>query len=186
MQRWALLGFALFMLILPQICLPPDTGADQGCDPWVSRIVSLQGQVSSKSRDGNQWRTVRLNDTFCPGDTIHVALHSRAAFTLSNESLLRVDQNTTVVFSGIEKPKTFLIQLIEGAAHFFSRKTRSLKVVTPFVNGVVEGTEFLVQVDADKALLALFEGHLRAENDQGTLLLTRSQTALAKAAQPGA
>ena len=102
-----------------------------------------------------------------------------AAVVLSNESVLRVDQYTTLVFTGIEKEKTFLMELLEGAAFFFSRKARSLKVVTPFVNGVVEGTEFYVRVDQDRTTIILYEGAVLAENSQGDVTLAKGQAAAA-------
>lgn len=127
-----------------------------------------------------------MNDTFCAGDQVRVAANSRAAFVLSNEALLRADQNTNLVFSGIEQApsETLLLKILNGVAHFFSRRAHSLKIATPFVNGTVEGTEFLVQVDQDKTLMALFEGRLRLENSQGSLLLAARQAVTAVAGQP--
>lgn len=160
--------------------------ADEHCNPWVGRLVSLQGQVFVKKAGRTEWSDADLDETFCAGDQIRVAANSRAAFVLSNEALLRADQNTSLVFSGIEREPsdTLLLEFLKGVAHFFSRRARSLKVVTPFVNGTVEGTEFLVQVDRDKTLMALFEGRLRTENSQGSLLLAAGQAVTAVRGQP--
>jgi hypothetical protein len=92
---------------------------------------------------------------------------------LKNESTLRVDQKTTLVFSAAEPQQPFLIELLNGAVHFFSRVHRSLRLVTPFVNGAVEGTEFVAQVSADRAVISLLEGRLRVSNPQGSLLMTQ-------------
>ena len=78
---------------------------------------------------------MKLNDTYCPGDMIRVGSKSRAAIILPNEVLLRVDQDTTLTFNGIEKQGTSLIDLLKGAIHFFSRIPHGLKVTTPFVDG---------------------------------------------------
>jgi hypothetical protein len=77
-----------------------------------------------------------------------------------------------------------LIELLNGAVHFFSRVHRSLRLVTPFVNGAVEGTEFAARVDADQTRFSLFEGRLRVFNSQGSLLMVKNQSVIAAANQP--
>jgi tetratricopeptide (TPR) repeat protein len=158
--------------------------AQPPCETGIGRIVSIQGQVMARRRDSAEWTPVHLNDTFCPQDRISTGKNSRIAVVLSNGSVLRVDQETTLVFERPKPEGTFLIDLLKGVAHFFSRKARSLKIDTPFVNGVVEGTEFLVMVDESRTFISLFEGRLLADNAQGSLLLSRGQSAEARAGQP--
>jgi tetratricopeptide (TPR) repeat protein len=152
-------------------------------ESWVSKIVSLQGEVLVKRTGQNEWRPAALDDLFYPGDALRVAANSRAALVLSNEALLRLDQLTTLVFTGIEKPKSFLMELLEGAAYLFCRKSRSLKIKTPYVNGVVEGTEFLVRVSSDRTTISLYEGAVRAENDAGALAMAKGQSVEAVAGE---
>ena len=154
--------------------------ADPACPHWVAKLVSLQGQVDVKSANSTQWRPAGAEETFCPGDRLHVGEQSRAAVVLSSEAVFRVDQNTTLLFPETENKKLFILELIEGAAHFFSRKPRSLEVVTPFVNGVVEGTEFYVQVDQEQTVFSVFRGSVRTVNQSGELLLTDGQAAFAQ------
>jgi hypothetical protein len=121
--------------------------AEDSCEEWIGKIVSVQGIVQAQKISQNYWKPVLLNDTFCAGNMIRVQKQSRAAVVLSNGATLRLDQNSTVTFSRLEKKKTLLLKLLNGAAHFFSRIPRSLKLATPFVNGGVEGTEFYVKVE---------------------------------------
>ena len=116
---------------------------------------------------------MKLYDTYCPGDRIRVLTRSRADIVLFNETTLRLDQNTTVTFSHAEAEKTSLIELLMGAIHFFSRHRRSIRVVTPFVNATVEGTEFYMEVKEDKTFLSIFEGQVIAANQAGEIRLTR-------------
>jgi tetratricopeptide (TPR) repeat protein len=161
----------------------PHVRAQEKCNPWVCKVVSIQGQVLSKHGEETSWQEVKVNDTLCPGDRIRVENYGRAAVVLSNDAVLRLDQNTTVVFSGVETEKSLIIRLLEGATHFFSRKPRGLKVVTPFVNGVVEGTEFLVEVRSDRTFISLFEGRLHAENEKGDLDLVKGTSMIAREGQ---
>lgn len=153
----------------------------QPCEPWVSKAVSIQGSVQVRRSGGASWVPVRLNDVLCPGDLVRVLENSRAALLLPNDALLRIDQNTAVKFPEPEEDGTSLIDMIRGVAHFFSRMPRSLKVLTPFVNGYVEGTEFLVQVFPDEARFSVFQGRVAASNAFGSLSLTDGQSAMARA-----
>lgn len=150
----------------------------------ICKVASIQGRVTARRNGRTEWSPVRVDEVFYPGDRILTGQNCRIAIVLSNDTVLRIDQNTTIVFLGFQEKRSFLIDLLHGAVHFFSRKARSLKLTTPFVNAVVEGTEFFVNVDRDQTLISLFEGRVRADNTQGSLLLTKGQSAVAKADQP--
>ena len=151
------------------------------CDEWVAKVVSVQGSVQAKKTGTTRWVPVRLHDTFCPGDMLRVLKRSRAAVVLANESVARLDKNTTVTFTGVAEKKVSLIDMLRGAAHFFSRVPRSLKVTTPFVNGAVGGTEFYVEVGSDQTLLSVFRGRVFAANTAGSINLADGQSAMARA-----
>jgi ferric-dicitrate binding protein FerR (iron transport regulator) len=127
--------------------------------------------VSKPESGETQWQPVRLHDTYCPGDTLWLRERSRAAIVLPNEAILRLDQKTTVTFASQEPARTSLLDLLTGAIYFFGRRSRSLKVTTPFVNAAVEGTEFFVQVERDYTLLSVFTGQVAATNAAGSLTL---------------
>ena len=84
-------------------------------------------------------------------------------------------------FEGVKEERTGLVNLLKGAAHFFSRGPRSLEVQTPFTVAGVRGTEFLVSVEVRQDLLSVFEGTVVAENQAGSLTLTGGQSAVAEA-----
>ena len=148
---------------------------------WVSKIVSIQGTVRVRRHGQTLWQPVQLNDTFFVGDQIHVEVNSRAGIVLSNDALMRLDQNSFLIFTEIKQKQTFIFKLLEGAANFFSHRPRSLRILTPFVNGVIEGTEFFVQVDSRQTRIELFEGRILAQNDQGMLELAKGYGAVAQA-----
>jgi tetratricopeptide (TPR) repeat protein len=153
------------------------------CEPGVARVVSVQGNVQVRRAGEMQWQPVRLDEAYCAGDMIRVQEHSRAAVVLRNEINLRLDQNTTITFIGLEQERTSLLDLLSGAAYFFSRIPRSLKVMTPFVNAAVEGTEFYAEVERDQAFLSIFEGLVAAMNQAGSLTLASGQSAIARAGE---
>jgi Tfp pilus assembly protein PilF len=158
--------------------------AQPPCEENIGRISSIQGRATMMRKGETQWTPARLGDTFCTGDRLSTGSHSRVAVTLKNDAVVRIDQDTTIVFWGPKKKTTYLMDLLKGAAHIFSRKTRSLKIDTPFINGAVEGTEFLVRVEQTRTFIILFEGRVLAANAHGRLNLGKGQGTLARAGGP--
>ena len=137
----------------------------------IARMVSVQGNVVVLRSGQTQPQPARLNETYCPGDRIQVADKSRADLQLVNQPLLRLDQNTLITLAGLKEQRASVFDLARGAMHFFSRLPRNLEINTAFVNAGVEGTEGLVEVEADRTLITIFEGRVLAANAAGTLRL---------------
>ena len=127
-----------------------------------------------------QSQPARLNDSYCAGDRIQVGEKSRADLALVNQPLLRLDQKTIITLAEAKVDRGSLIDLAQGALHFFSRLPRNLQINTAFVNAGVEGTEGVVEVEADRALVTIFEGKVLAANAAGSLALTDGQSAVAE------
>ena len=153
----------------------------QNPGPAVARAVSVQGTVETQRVGQSAWQPVRLDDVFSPGDTIRVQARSRADVALLDQSVLRLNANTTIRIEAPKQGKTGVIDMLRGAAHFFSRGPNSLEVNTPFTVAGVRGTEFLIQLEPAATLLTVFEGTVVAQNASGDLSLTGGQSALAEA-----
>lgn len=150
--------------------------ADQ-CDNYAGRLVSLQGGAQVQRHGSADWQTLVIDTTFCPGDMLRVLTDGRVAIALNNETVLRINHKSTVRFAAPAADNSAILDLLRGVFHIFSHRPRSLKVVTPYVNGVVEGTEFLVSVDDDSTTINVFEGAVATENQQGRLDLSSGQGA---------
>lgn len=163
------------------VLLYPHVSAAKTCEQWVAKVVSVQGSVEVRRVGETQWQPVKLNDTYCPGDKIRVQERGRADVALVNQPVLRLDQNTTITLGGVKEERTSVVELVKGAAHFFSRVRRNLEVITAFVNAGVEGTEFFIRVEEDQTFISIFEGKVLASNEAGRLTLTSGQSAVAEA-----
>jgi Flp pilus assembly protein TadD/opacity protein-like surface antigen len=162
------------------VLLSPATSLAATCEPSVAKAMAVEGKVDVRHPDETQWQPVKLHDTFCPGDVIRVQERSRADIALSNQPMLRLDQNTTMTLGGIKKEGGSLIELVKGATHFFSRVPRNLEVRTAFVNAGVEGTEGVIRVTDDKTEVTIFDGKVVAANESGTLSITNGQSVVAE------
>ncbi len=182
--RFKLLGRTIFSLValLAQhaaIALEPCTNDTQP----VAQVVSTQGSLEilpGKHRLRQIQVTAGRNDLLCPGDALRSGAISRGAITfLSTDAVLRIDQNSHLRLPEPKKVEYSVIELLRGIIHFFSRKPYQLDVATPFVNGTVEGTEFLVEVQPDQASILVFEGIVRAWNKAGELAVGSNEIVIA-------
>ena len=108
------------------------------CDSWSARLVSAQGVVQVQYPGTADWHATELHQTFCLGDRLRTRDDSRAAFELRNDTLLRLDQNTTLLLPEAASEDNFWVDLLDGALHLLSRVKRSLEIRTPFVNAGLE------------------------------------------------
>ena len=157
----------------------------QGCEPWVARIISVQGPVVVERSGAPRARAAGLDDTVCPGDRVRVGALGRAAVQLANEAEtpIRLDEGTTLIFPAPEPEKSFLLKLIEGVVHVLSRVPQTLTIETPIVAAYIEGTEFVLGVSGAEAELWVFEGRVRVSNPQGQLEVRSGEGALARPGQ---
>ena len=180
-----ILGLAPFgVLCVLSWELHAQAGLADRCPQPIARIVSAQGTIELKETSANVWRLAKIDELVCPGDSIHVGERSRGAILLlAAETVLRIDENTTLRILEPRQEYRSLLDLLNGVIHFLSRAPRSLEVKTPFVNAAVEGTEFLIRVETNRTFISVFEGRVAATNASGSLSLTSNQSALIRAGE---
>ncbi|NOX92217.1 MAG: TonB-dependent receptor [Gammaproteobacteria bacterium] len=149
----------------------------------MATATSIQGVVEKRQKSGAAWEKVAAQDTFCVGDMVRTRLNSRAALYLNNDSILRLNELSTVTFTGPSSPGTSQLDLKKGIAHFISRIKQRFEVLTPYVNAAVDGTEFVVAVGAEHSNVTVLEGQVRVSNEQGEIRLTRGEAAQARAGE---
>ena len=177
------LGIFLVLLMLFSA-----TAKAASCPDWVAKAVSIQGAVELRVTNtdhslNKRWLSVKRGDTFCANDVVRVKSNSRAALILTNDTVLRLDQNSTITFTSLSVNKPSQLNLSQGIAHFISRVNQAFEVVTPFVNAAVEGTEFVVTANDNQSQVTVLEGKVRVSNSKGEVLLTKNKTAVAKKGQ---
>src|SRR6266481_9702093 len=70
------------------------------CGFPVARVVSIQGSIELLRARQNDWSKVtRLDTPLCEGDRLRTGALSRAALFIQPETLVRVDQNTSISVS---------------------------------------------------------------------------------------
>ena len=138
MQRRSFQRFRIYGVIICALVLSAESGSygAEPCEPWVAKLVSVEGTVEAKHADQAEWRSVEAGEIFCAGDAIRLQ-QWRAAIILNNETIIRLDAGTSLTFTKLEEDTLSWLQILKGMVHFISRVPRSLTVTTPFVNGFI-------------------------------------------------
>jgi Tfp pilus assembly protein PilF len=158
--------------------------AEPPCDPALARAVSVQGTLEVKRARQTQWLVAGRDERFCPGDAVRTGESSRAAILFYPETVIRLDQYSSLVITAAETDTTpSLLELLKGAAHFISRDPRSLQIITPLANAAITGTEFMVRVDEDETGVIVFEGRVEVSNAAGSVQVGANQRAVAQVGQ---
>ena len=163
--------------------LSVSTEARAECAEAVGEFVDIHGKVEAQIVDGDDWSVATLTTMLCEGSSIRVGAQSRAAIALSNDAVLRLDENTTMrlvdVAESDQDEESSLLDIIKGAFHSFSRKPRKLSVSSPYLNGSIEGTEFVFRVTDEQTEITVFEGMVVAANEQGSVPVSSGEFASA-------
>jgi Tfp pilus assembly protein PilF len=181
----------LFKTCLLQLCIlcllniPSQLlAAELPCNPALARAISVQGALEVRRAGQAQWTIAGRDEQFCPGDAVRTGGSSRAAILFYPETVIRLDQYSSLVLTAAETDTTpSLLELLKGAAHFISRDPRSLKIITPLANAAITGTEFLVQVDEDETGVIVYEGRVEVSNAAGSVQVGANQRAVARDGQ---
>jgi tetratricopeptide (TPR) repeat protein len=175
-----------FLLFLVFATGPVDRAvAQEACAPVVGSVASLEGMVEVERAGTFAWQTAALGQGLCEADSVRVGQRSRAAVRLVNDAVLRLDQNTTLQLTDIKaapEERSFL-DLLKGVLQSFSRKPRLLAINTPYLNATIEGTEFAIAATEGQGSVTVFEGIVKAANDQGEVRLASGEAAVAAAGQ---
>ncbi|MCA3168803.1 MAG: FecR domain-containing protein, partial [Burkholderiales bacterium] len=147
-------------------------------------MVSIEGVVEIRTATAiaGAWTPARLQQNLCAGDQVAVRERSRAAVELVNQVVVRLSQKTTLTLVNISPDQPAELGLIEGVIHVLTRFVRRFSVVAPYMNALVEGTEFTVEAEAQRTRISVTEGQVRAVNGAGEQTLGSGR---ASAAGPG-
>jgi len=158
--RWRIAISALLVLLCAAGRV---AAAGEPCQVQVAHVVSVQGLVEIRRAGQADWvRVERLDAALCQGDQLRTGIRSRAALLIRPQSLIRVDQSTTVELH--VAPEETRVAFDSGAVYSISRTPRRYRVITPYMNAGIEGTEFLATLGSNYADLAVYEGRVAVED----------------------
>lgn len=177
--------YLLWSITLVVLAVSFPTRAADNCEPVVGRVVAVQGEVELLRAGTSQWQIANLNDLLCEGDAVRSDANSRTALMLINDAVLRLDQLTTLrlVTVSPEEEKQSILEHIKGLFSLFSRQPRTMRINAAYVNGAIEGTEFVMRTDERRSTITVLEGIVLASNDLGSVRVPQGNAATAEAGE---
>lgn len=126
------------------------------------------------AKPSGAWSTAEVGQSLAVRDRLRTGEDSRASARLTDASVLRIDELTTIeILPPKETNAKATLDVKQGATYFFSReKSREVSFQTPAANGAIRGTEFLLTVTAQKrTILAVMKGEVEISNGHGATVL---------------
>ncbi|MEP6662060.1 MAG: TonB-dependent receptor [Verrucomicrobiota bacterium] len=181
--------YLLIVVLVGTTTLVPSlaTAKDVGALSEEIRIVEIENTVEISPRGAQTWVATQTNQVLHPSDRLRTGRNSRAALVWSSakgQSVVSFDALTEVQILRTEDESG--LSLFKGILSFFHRdKPARFRVVTAGANAGIEGTEFVIAVDAaERTTLSVIDGRVKFFDPQGELVLTNSQEAIADVGQP--
>jgi len=141
-------------------------------------LLTIEGKVEVSVAGANAWSPARANQLLQVGDRLRTGARSRATLRLSDKSVLRINELTTLkILPPPQSRNAPVLDLGSGSTYFFSReKPADIQFRTPLASGAIRGTEFHLAVGADgRTVLTLFDGRVELSNAEGRIDLVTGE-----------
>jgi Flp pilus assembly protein TadD len=135
-----------------------------------AELLTVEGIVQIFPVTGTGWVSATTNQMLQIGDRLRTLERSRATVRLSELTVLRLNELTTLQIRGAEHAGAqSLLDVKSGSVYFLGReKPAKQEFQTPLTSGAIRGTEFNLSVAGDgRTVVALVEGGLTLSNQVG-------------------
>src|SRR5881296_1184776 len=151
-----------------------------------SALLTIEGRVETARAGTLAWIAGRTNQPLQIGDRVRTGSRSRATLRLSDLSVTRLDELTTLQIQAPGKTGNKpVLDHQSGVIYFLNRERPSdVEFRTPQASGAIRGTEFNLAVTADgRTVLTLIDGEVGLSNAQGELVLSSGEQATVQGGQ---
>jgi predicted Zn-dependent protease len=151
-----------------------------------SALLTVEGRVEVARAGSLAWTPGATNQSLQIRDRVRTGMRSRATVRLSDLSVLRLSELTTIEIQPPSKTGNKpVLEQRSGATYFLNReRPREVEFRTPQASGAIRGTEFNLAVTEDgRTVLTLLDGEVALSNPQGELVLKSGEQATVQAGQ---
>ena len=154
--------------------------------PRDAVLLTISGAVEVAPAGSTNFAPGQPNQILHLGDQVRSGKASRATLRLSDKSVLRLYELTTLEIKPPQQAgHNDVIDVKVGATYFFNRdKPQETQFQTPSASGAIRGTEFNLAVREDgRTELTLLDGQVGLTNEQGSLSLQSGEQATVEKGQ---
>ncbi len=151
----------------------------------ASVLIEAAGRVEFLSASTTNWLAATNGLALRDGDRVRTRAHSRAAVQLSDRSVVRLDELTTLEILPPRNAEKKRFGLPRGSVYFFNReKPADVEFDTPLAAGAIRGTEFLLEAGEGSVHLALIDGLVSLKSATEEISLQRGEEVRLESGQP--
>ena len=152
--------------------------------PQAAAVVIEKENLVEAQPHGRAWQSAERGAALALRDRLRTGEYSRAAVQLTDRSVLRVDELTTIEISPALQAEQAL-EVKKGGIYFLNRdKPQQIEIRTAAANGAIKGTEFALRVaTSGRMTLAMFEGEVELSNAHGRVMLRSGEQGEAEIGQ---
>ncbi|MBI2927128.1 MAG: FecR domain-containing protein [Verrucomicrobia bacterium] len=153
-------------------------------DSGAATVLTIEGKVEVFNVGAADWSVAHTNQVLQAKDLLRTGLKSRATIRLSNQSVLRVNQLTTLEIQPPTAPaRPSILDLKKGTTYLFNRDAPAeVEFRTPLASGAIRGTEFNIDVsDEGRTVVTMIDGQVELSNPQGQLSLASNEQGIVEA-----
>ena len=181
--KWSLI--CLLSWVLGHALLPAQSPASNSGSA-ESVLLTTEGKVEVSRMGNGPWIAGQTNLALHVGDRLRTGLRSRATVRLSNLTVVRVNELTTLQIQPPSAPgKQSRLDVGSGSTYLLSReRPTEVEFRTPLASGAIRGTEFHLYVaENGRSVVTLIDGALTLSNQQGALDLASGEQATVEPGQ---
>jgi tetratricopeptide (TPR) repeat protein len=152
-----------------------------------TRLLAFEGRTEVARAGAAAWTAAITNQLLANGDRVRTGIRSRATIELSDRSILRVNELTTLEIRPPQSPgANTSFEMKGGAGYFFNReRPGAVEFRTPLASGAIRGTEFhLLVAENGRTEVTLIDGLVDLGNELGTANLVSGEQGIVEPGQP--
>ena len=149
-------------------------------------LLTIEGKVEVSIVGSTAWTPARTNQVLRVGERLRTGLRSRATLRLSDKSVFRINELTTLKIQPPPRSSNApVLDLGSGSTYFFSReKPAAVEFRTPLASGAIRGTEFHLAVAEDgRTVLSLLDGLVALNSERGQIDLKTGEEGIVEPGQ---
>jgi tetratricopeptide (TPR) repeat protein len=151
----------------------------------VAKVAAVQNIVESRRAAGEVWARTAVDEALFARDRVRTGPASRAAILYSDQTLHRLGEKSEIEVEPPTPASGGVLRVLSGTHYFSSRTPKDYgRIETPTVTAAIKGTEFVVEVAADRSTtITMLEGTVEASNENGRITVGRGEAAYAAPGQ---
>ena len=151
-----------------------------------AEVINVVGKGEARDTGAADWRPASVKQKLRGGAFVRTGDSSTMALLMQDNTQLRLNQNSLLqIKETAASGAPTKLELRSGRAWMNTKgRDANVTIETPNATAAIRGTEWELDVEGGKTLLAVFSGTVEFSNTLGSVSVGRNEAALAEAGKP--